>query len=88
MNELKDLKAMPDSQKLLNVAKFMQEAGWYAGCERELTRCITNFPLERKQPRTCFNQLREVRANLFADSIKQASSVGQHQKAMARLGNL
>lgn len=84
-NEKKDLKSLPDAEKLLKIAAFLQEAGWYAEAERELMRCITNFPLEKKTAQEMLNQLKEVRANLFVDGIKQASSVGQHQEVLARL---
>ena len=84
-SELKQFKEMTPGQRYLELAKFMQEAGWYDDAERELLDTKKNYPNETKIVEERLNNLRQIRANLFVESIQQAASVGQHDIAQERL---
>jgi predicted esterase len=83
----KDLKTLPKGQKFLEIAKFLNEAGWFKEAEVELTNIVDNFPEQKTTAEEMLGKLREKRANIFVESIKQASKVGQHQLAVDRLGD-
>jgi predicted esterase len=84
-NEKPDLKKLKDSDKLLQIAAFMQEAGWYKEAEEELGRVIRNFPEDRKLAEELLDKLKTERANLFVEEIDKLASVGQHATALERL---
>ena len=83
--EKKDLKKLAPGQKFLEIAGFLQEAGWFKEAEIELANIVDNFPNEKKIAETMLERLRKDRANIFVESIKQANKVGQHQVALERL---
>jgi pimeloyl-ACP methyl ester carboxylesterase len=79
------LKTKPANEKLLEIAKFMQEAGWYAEAEKELKLCFNEYPADRKTTQKALDDLKRIRLGLFVDSIEQAARVGQHQTAIEKL---
>jgi predicted esterase len=83
--ELKEYKEMTDAQKYLELAKFMQEAGWFDDAERELNDTKANYPNAKKIVEERLTNLKQIRANLFVEGLQQASNVGQHQIALDRL---
>jgi pimeloyl-ACP methyl ester carboxylesterase len=83
--EKKDLKTLPKGQKFLEIARFLNEAGWFKETEVELANIVQNFPDQKKLAEELLDKLREKRANLFVESIQQASKIGQHQVALDRL---
>ena len=84
-SEKKEYREMKGAQKYLELAKFMQEAGWFEDAEKELTDTMANFPNEQKIVEERLKNLKQVRANLLVESILQASNVGQHEIAQGRL---
>jgi predicted esterase len=84
-SELKEFKEMNPAQRYLELAKFMQEAGWYDDAERELIDTKKGYPNQKKIVEERLNNLKQIRANLFAESIQQAATVGQHDIALDRI---
>jgi pimeloyl-ACP methyl ester carboxylesterase len=85
--EKKDLKTLKPAEKYLQIAAFMQEAGWFQEAETELDNITKNYPDEKKKAEEMLAKLRKDRADLFVESIKQAAKVGQHLEAIERLGD-
>ena len=84
-SEQKKYKEMTEAERYLELAKFMQEAGWFNEAERELVATMTNHPSAKKIVEERLKNLKEVRANLFVEATEQAASVGQHAVAEDRL---
>ena len=83
--EKKELKTLKPAEKYLQIAAFMQEAGWFQEAENELENITKNYPDEKKVAEEMLAKLRKDRANLFVESIKKAAEVGQHLEAIVRL---
>jgi len=84
-NEKPDLKKLDDAQKYLQIAAFLQEAGWFAEAEKELVGIVENYPAERKVAQELLEKLQAERANQFVENIEHLVKVGQHQTALDRL---
>lgn len=84
-NEKKDLKALPEGQKYLEIARFMTEAGWFKEAEEELVGVTKNYPAQKKVAEELLATMRKDRADMFVESIKRARDVGQHKEALERL---
>lgn len=82
MSEIKPYKDWEQPAKLLELAKFMQEAGWLKEAEKELQIIVSEYPEAKKLAEERLAAVRKDRANLFVDSLKKASDIGQHQVAM------
>jgi pimeloyl-ACP methyl ester carboxylesterase len=85
--EKKDLKALKDADKYLQITAFLQEAGWFQEAETELENITKNYPAEKKVAEEMLAKLRKDRGDLFVDSIKKAAEIGQHLEAMEGLGD-
>jgi pimeloyl-ACP methyl ester carboxylesterase len=81
----KEFKAVSEGEKLLRIAAFLQEAGWFDEAEKDLQNLVDNFPAEKKQAQEQLDQIKGIRATLFVERIERASNVGQHQEAIERL---
>lgn len=84
-SERKQLKELSEGQKLVEIANFMQQAGWYKDTERELKRIIEDCPSEKKTAEEMLEKLNQEKANLFVENIERAANVGQHGVALERL---
>jgi pimeloyl-ACP methyl ester carboxylesterase len=88
-SERKELKELKEAQKFLEIANFMQQAGWFKEAERELKAIIANATDDADTKKTAekmLENLKQEKANLYVDNIKQAANVGQHALASERLG--
>ena len=85
-------KKIKDSQKPMTlfdqrmmVYRFMLQGGWAEHAEKELDDMIQRFPRERKKLEELQASLQKLIAAQFIQGVEQASQVGQHQEAQARL---
>ncbi len=86
-SERKELKELKDSQKFLEIANFMQQAGWFKETERELKGIIENYPNEKDTAEKMLDKLNQEKANLYVENLERAANVGQHAVATERLSN-
>jgi hypothetical protein len=85
MSEKKEYKGLTDGQKLLELAKFSQQAGWYKEAERDVKAIIENYPNEKKVAEELLAKMKEEKANQFAESVEKAAAVGQHSVVADRV---
>ncbi|HZZ78948.1 MAG TPA: PHB depolymerase family esterase [Gemmataceae bacterium] len=85
LNTRKQFKELPDAQKYLKLAEFMQQAGWYKETELELQAIIDNHPTYKKTAEEMLDKLKAEKTNLYVDDIERLGNIGQHSIAMQRL---
>ncbi len=83
--ERKDLKELKESERFLEIANFMQQAGWSKEAERELKAIIANYPKEKVTAEKMLDTLMKEKANLYVENIERAANAGQHTIASERL---
>ena len=84
-SERKDLKELREGEKYVQIAAFMQQAGWFKEAESDLKRIIENFPSDKKIAEEMLDKLNQDRANQFVENIERAANVGQHSVAGEKL---
>jgi pimeloyl-ACP methyl ester carboxylesterase len=86
-NERKDLKERKDAERLIEIAGFMQQAGWFKEAERDLKAIIEIYPKDdaKKTAEDMLAKLYQEKANLYVENIERAANVGQHAVTVERL---
>jgi predicted esterase len=84
----KDKKDMKEQDKRIEIAKFMQQAGWYGHALSELEALIKENSEAREAAEPMIKQLHALRSNFLADDIERTHRIGQHEEAQARIESL
>lgn len=81
----KDISDYKESDKYVEIAAFMQQAGWFKEAERDLKLIIANYPKDKKTAEEMLEKLNQDKADLYVENLKRTASVGQHALAVERL---
>lgn len=78
-------KDMKEVDKRLQIARFMQQAGWYGVALAELERLVKEHSEAKASADPLIEQLKRLRASLFVEEIERTHKIGQHEVAQNRI---
>ncbi len=78
-------KDMKEADKLANVARFLQQAGWPEAAEKELLELMEKLPGEKKEAEEFLKNVREQLVGAFIEDMERRAQVGQHQEVQEKL---
>jgi pimeloyl-ACP methyl ester carboxylesterase len=77
-------KDLSEPERLLQVAVFLQKAGWQDAAEKELVELAKAHP-DYKKGEEVLQAVRELRAGTFVDDMERAAQLGQHREVQDKL---
>ncbi|MCI0680702.1 MAG: hypothetical protein L0Y71_01245 [Gemmataceae bacterium] len=78
-------KEMREVDKRLQIARFMQQAGWYGIALKELEQLVKEHSEARATADPMIEHLKRLRVSLFVEDIERTHKIGQHEEARARI---
>jgi len=80
-----DKKQLKESDKCLNIMRFLYQTGWLDAAAKELVKFESDFPALKDEAKSFREQLKKRGAAIVGEGILQAHKVGQHNKVAADL---
>lgn len=78
-------KEMTEIDRRLQIARFVQQVGWFGLALTELEKLVKEHPEAKERAQPQIDHLKQLRATLFVEDIERTHRIGQHQEAQARI---